>query len=59
VASQLGHEDVEMVFRTYGKFIRDDYQKPKPEFRIVEKNEIGAIWWTPQDTKRQRKTATH
>ncbi|WP_370527747.1 site-specific integrase [Comamonas sp. Tr-654] len=35
VASQLGHEDVEMVFRTYGKFIRDDYQKPKPEFRIV------------------------
>ncbi|MPM54276.1 hypothetical protein SDC9_101054 [bioreactor metagenome] len=36
VASQLGHEDVEMVFRTYGKFIRDDYQKPKPEFRIVK-----------------------
>ena len=35
VASQLGHEDVEMVFRTYGKFIRDDYQKPKPQFRIV------------------------
>ncbi len=34
-ASQLGHEDVEVVFRTYGKFIRDDYQKPKPEFRIV------------------------
>jgi integrase len=28
VASQLGHEDVEMVFRTYGKFIREDYQKP-------------------------------
>ena len=24
VASQLGHEDVEMVFRTYGKFIRED-----------------------------------
>ena len=23
------HEDVEMVFRTYGKFIREDYQKPK------------------------------
>lgn len=36
VAAQLGHEDVEMVFRTYGKFIREDYQKPKPEFRIVE-----------------------
>lgn len=35
VASQLGHEDVEMVFRTYGKFISTDYQKPKPEFRIV------------------------
>lgn len=35
VADQLGHEDVEMVFRTYGKFIRDDYQKPKPELRIV------------------------
>lgn len=29
VAAQLGHEDVEMVFRTYGKFIREDYQKPK------------------------------
>ncbi len=29
VAQQLGHEDVEMVFRTYGKFIREDYQKPK------------------------------
>lgn len=35
VAAQLGHEDVEMVFRTYGRFIRDDYQKPKPELRIV------------------------
>lgn len=35
VASQMGHEDVEMVFRTYGKFTKDDYQKPKPEFRIV------------------------
>ena len=29
VAQQLGHEDVEMVFRTYGKFIREDYQKPR------------------------------
>lgn len=29
VAQQLGHEDVEMVFRTYGKFIREDYQHPK------------------------------
>lgn len=35
VASQLGHEDVEMVFRTYGKFIREDYQKPKPALRAV------------------------
>lgn len=31
VAQQLGHEDVEMVFRTYGKFIQEDYQKPKAE----------------------------
>ena len=23
-----GHEDVEMAFRRYGKFIREDYQKP-------------------------------
>lgn len=35
VASQLGHEDVEMVFRTYGKFIREDYQKPKPVLTAV------------------------
>lgn len=35
VAQQLGHEDVEMVFRTYGKFIREDYQKPKAELRTV------------------------
>lgn len=35
VAAQLGHSDVEMVFRTYGRFIREDYQKPKPELRIV------------------------
>lgn len=35
VAQQLGHEDVEMVFRTYGKFIREDYQKPKPTLRAV------------------------
>ncbi|MDH4417715.1 MAG: tyrosine-type recombinase/integrase [Acidovorax sp.] len=38
VAQQLGHEDVEMVFRTYGKFIREDYQKPKAELRIVGSN---------------------
>lgn len=35
VAQQLGHEDVEMVFRTYDKFIREDYQKPKVELRPV------------------------
>lgn len=29
VAQQLGHVDVEMVFRTYGKFIPQDYAKPK------------------------------
>ncbi|SDM36108.1 integrase [Oryzisolibacter propanilivorax] len=35
VAAQLGHEDVEMVFRTYGKFIREDYQKPKAALRLA------------------------
>ena len=35
VAAQLGHEDVEMVFRTYGKLIPDDYQKPAPRLRAV------------------------
>ena len=35
VAAQLGHEDVELVFRTYGKFIREDYQKPKPQLRAI------------------------
>lgn len=35
VAQQLGHEDVEMVFRTYGKFIGEDYQKPRAELRLV------------------------
>lgn len=35
VAQQLGHEDVEMVFRTYGKFIREDYQKPKAILQAV------------------------
>jgi len=29
VAQQLGHADVEMVFRVYGKFIRQDYRRPK------------------------------
>ena len=31
-----GHEDVEMAFRRYGKFMREDYRKIKSEFRIVE-----------------------
>ena len=36
VAQQLGHVDVQMVFRTYGKFIPADYQKPKaPKLRAV------------------------
>lgn len=35
VAQQLGHEDVEIVFRTYGKFIREDYQKPKAILKAV------------------------
>jgi len=29
LAEQLGHVDVQMVFQTYGKFIPEDYQKPK------------------------------
>jgi integrase len=29
VAQQLGHVDVQMVFRVYGKFISQDYQRPK------------------------------
>ena len=37
VAEQLGHVDVQMVFRIYGKFISQDYQKPKaqPALRVV------------------------
>lgn len=36
VAQQLGHVDVEMVFRTYGKFIPADYTKPKAtRLRVV------------------------
>lgn len=31
MAEQLGHADVEMVFRVYGKFIPKDYQKPQTE----------------------------
>lgn len=35
VAQQLGHVDVQMVFRIYGKFIPQDYQKPKAQFKVV------------------------
>ena len=36
VAQQLGHVDVQMVFQTYGKFIPQDFQKPKtPKLRTV------------------------
>lgn len=36
VAQQLGHVDVQLVFTTYGKFIPQDYQKPKIEpLRLV------------------------
>lgn len=35
VAQQLGHVDVQMVFRTYGKFIPEDYQKPRAALKVV------------------------
>jgi len=35
VAQQLGHADVTMVFQTYGKFIGEDYQKPKAKLKAV------------------------
>lgn len=34
VAQQLGHVDVQMVFKVYGKFIPADYQKPKATARL-------------------------
>ena len=33
VADQLGHADVEMVFRVHGKFIAADFQRPKAQAR--------------------------
>jgi ketol-acid reductoisomerase len=30
------YQDVEMVYRTYGKFISEDYQEPKAQLRIVK-----------------------
>ena len=35
VAAQLGHVDVQMVFKTYGKFIPQDYKKPTAQLRAV------------------------
>ncbi|WP_303230456.1 site-specific integrase [Comamonas kerstersii] len=35
IADQMGHADVTMVFKTYGKFIREDFQKPKAVLRVV------------------------
>jgi integrase len=37
VAEQLGHVDVQMVFRIYGKFISQDYQKPsaQPKLKVI------------------------
>jgi integrase len=35
IASQLGHVDVQMVFRIYGKFIAQDFQRPVPKLRVV------------------------
>jgi integrase len=33
VAQQLGHVDVQMVFKVYGKFISQDYQRPKSSLK--------------------------
>jgi integrase len=33
VAQQLGHVDVQMVFKVYGKFISQDYQRPKASLK--------------------------
>lgn len=35
LAEQLGHEDATMVFTTYGKFIGEDYKKPKAKLKAV------------------------
>jgi len=32
---RLGHVDVQMVFRIYGKFIALNYQKPQVQLRVV------------------------
>jgi integrase len=35
VAQQLGHVDVQMVFKVYGKFISQDYQRPRAVNELV------------------------
>lgn len=37
LAEQLGHVDVSMVFTTYGKFIKEDFKKPKalPNLKVA------------------------
>ena len=39
VAQQLGHVDVQMVFRIYGKFIPADYRKPTVALKVVVAND--------------------
>lgn len=36
MADQMGHADVTMVFKTYGKFIRADFQKPRAALHPVQ-----------------------
>lgn len=36
IADQMGHADVTMVFKTYGRFIREDFQKPKATLKAVK-----------------------
>ncbi|MEW5680403.1 site-specific integrase [Comamonas kerstersii] len=36
IADQMGHADVTMVFKTYGKFIREDFQKPRATLKAVK-----------------------
>ncbi|MGN1057221.1 MAG: Arm DNA-binding domain-containing protein [Comamonas sp.] len=36
IADQMGHADVTMVFKTYGRFIREDFQKPKASLKLVK-----------------------
>lgn len=36
VADQMGHAGVTMVFNTYGRFISEDFQKPKASLKLVK-----------------------